>query len=469
MAELKVAALELGTERIRKLLIQYAVPAIIAMTASSLYNMVDSIFIGHGVGPLAISGLALTFPLMNLAAAFGSLVGVGAATLISMRLGQRDYATAQRVLGNVVMLNLLLGVGFGLVALLFLDPILYFFGASDATIGYAREYMTVILLGNVITHMYLGLNSVLRASGHPRKAMYATINTVIINTILDPIFIYGFGWGIRGAAIATVLAQIISLVWQFRLLSDRSELIHFRRGIYRLRRRIVRDVISIGMSPFLMNLTACFIVILINKGLKTYGGDLMIGAYGIVNRLAFVFVMIVMGVNQGMQPIAGYNFGAQQYDRVLRVLKLTIVCAVGITTAGFLVGEFAPRLAVSLFTSDEELIRLSVEGMRIVFVFFPIIGFQMVATNFFQSIGMAGKAIFMSLSRQLLFLMPGLIFLPRFFEVSTPWDGSWGVWCAMPLSDFLATVVAFFMLTHQLRKFRAELSARSAADKPAVL
>ena len=461
--------MELGTERIRKLLMQYAVPAVVAMTASSLYNMVDSIFIGHGVGPLAISGLALTFPLMNLAAAFGSLVGVGAATLISMRLGQRDYATAQRVLGNVVMLNLLLGVGFGLVALLFLDPILYFFGASDATIGYAREYMTVILLGNVITHMYLGLNSVLRASGHPRKAMYATINTVIINTILDPIFIYGFGWGIRGAAIATVLAQVISLVWQFRLLSDRSELIHFRRGIYRLRRRIVRDVLAIGMSPFLMNLTACFIVILINKGLKTYGGDLMIGAYGIVNRLAFVFVMIVMGVNQGMQPIAGYNFGAQQYDRVLRVLKLTIVCAVGITTAGFLVGEFAPRLAVSLFTSDEELIRLSVEGMRIVFVFFPIIGFQMVATNFFQSIGMAGKAIFMSLSRQLLFLMPGLIFLPRFFEVSTPWDGSWGVWCAMPLSDFLATVVAFFMLTHQLRKFRAELSARSAADKPAVL
>ena len=461
--------MELGTERIRKLLMQYAVPAVVAMTASSLYNMVDSIFIGHGVGPLAISGLALTFPLMNLAAAFGSLVGVGAATLISMRLGPRDYATAQRVLGNVVMLNLLLGVGFGLVALLFLDPILYFFGASDATIGYAREYMTVILLGNVITHMYLGLNSVLRASGHPRKAMYATINTVIINTILDPIFIYGFGWGIRGAAIATVLAQIISLVWQFRLLSDRSELIHFRRGIYRLRRRIVRDVLAIGMSPFLMNLTACFIVILINKGLKTYGGDLMTGAYGIVNRLAFVFVMIVMCVNQGMQPIAGYNFGAQQYDRVLRVLKLTIVCAVGITTAGFLVGEFAPRLAVSLFPSDEELIRLSVEGMRIVFVFFPIIGFQMVATNFFQSIGMAGKAIFMSLSRQLLFLMPGLLFLPRFFEVSTPWDGSWGVWCAMPLSDFLATVVAFFMLTHQLRKFRAELSARSAADKPAAL
>lgn len=459
--------MELGTERIRKLLMQYAVPAVVAMTASSLYNMVDSIFIGHGVGPLAISGLALTFPLMNLAAAFGSLVGVGAATLVSMRLGQRDYDTAQRVLGNVVMLNLILGVGFGFVVQLFLDPILYFFGASDATIGYAREYMTVILAGNVVTHMYLGLNSILRASGHPRKAMYATINTVIINAVLDPLFIYGFGWGIRGAAIATILAQVISLMWQFRLLSDRSELIHFRRGIYRLRRKIVRDILAIGMSPFLMNLTACFIVILINKGLKTYGGDLMIGAYGIVNRLAFIFVMIVMGVNQGMQPIAGYNFGARQYDRVLRVLRLTIICAVAVTTAGFIVGEFLPHVAVSLFTTDEELIRLAVEGMRIVFICFPIVGFQMVATNFFQSIGMAGKAIFMSLTRQLLFLLPGLIFLPHFFEVSTPWDGSWGVWCAMPVSDFLATVVAFFMLTYQLRKFRGHLAAEpSAANKP---
>ena len=265
MTEIKSAALELGTERIRKLLVQYAVPAIIAMTASSLYNMVDSIFIGHGVGPLAISGLALTFPLMNLAAAFGSLVGVGAATLISMRLGQRDYETAQRVLGNVLVLNLIIGIAFGLAALLFLDPILYFFGASEATIGYAREYMTVILLGNVVTHMYLGLNSVLRASGQPRKSMYATINTVVINTILDPLFIFGFGWGIRGAAIATVLAQVISLVWQLRILSNKQELLHFRRGIYRLRKKIVRDMLAIGMSPFLMNLAACFIVILINK------------------------------------------------------------------------------------------------------------------------------------------------------------------------------------------------------------
>ena len=429
MSKIKGAATELGTERIRKLLMQYAVPAIIAMTASSLYNMVDSIFIGHGVGPLAISGLALTFPLMNLAAAFGSLVGVGAATLVSMRLGQRDYQTAQNILGNVVVLNLIIGLAFGFTTLLLLDPILYFFGAIEATIGYARDYMSIILMGNVITHMYLGLNSVLRASGHPRKSMYATIYTVVINAALDPLFIYGFGWGIRGAAIATVLAQIIALIWQFHILSDKSELLHFRRGIYRLRRKIVRDILAIGMSPFLMNLAACFIVILINKGLKQYGGDLMIGAYGIVNRLAFFFVMIVMGINQGMQPIAGYNFGARQYDRVLGVMRLTVI-----------------------------------GGMRIVFVCFPIIGFQMVATNFFMSIGMAGKAIFLSLSRQLLFLMPGLIFLPHIFDVHTRWDGSWGVWCAMPLSDLMASVVAFFMLVYQLRKFRAQMDAARSTN-----
>ena len=465
MTEIRGAAMELGTERIRKLLVQYAVPAIIAMTASSLYNMVDSIFIGHGVGPLAISGLALTFPLMNLAAAFGSLVGVGAATLVSMRLGQRDYDTAGKVLGNVFMLNLIIGVAFSIVTLLFLDPILYFFGASEATVGYAREYMTVILLGNVITHMYLGLNSVLRASGHPRKAMYATINTVVINTVLDPLFIYGFGWGIRGAAIATVLAQVISLVWQFRILSDRRELLHFRRGIYRLHAKIVRDILAIGMSPFLMNLAACFIVILINKGLKEFGGDLSIGAYGIVNRVAIFFVMVVMGLNQGMQPIAGYNFGAQQYDRVLRVLKLTAIGATCVTTCGFLLGELMPRLAVSLFTKDAELVRLAAEGMRITFVCFPIIGFQMVATNFFMSIGMAGKAIFLSLSRQLLFLLPGLVLLPPLFDQYTQWNGSWGVWCAMPLSDLLASIVAFLMLMHQLRGFRRLVGPDSAPQK----
>lgn len=438
----------LGTESIGKLLMQYAVPAIIAMTASSLYNMVDSIFIGHGVGTMAISGLALTFPLMNLAAAFGSLVGVGAATLISVKLGQKDYDTAQRVLGNVFVLNILLGLAFTVVAMLFLDPILYFFGGSERTVGYARDYMEIILLGNVITHLYLGLNAVLRASGHPQQAMYATVATVIINTILDPLFIYGFGWGIRGAAIATIAAQVISLMWQLKLFSNKAELLHFHRGIFKLKRKIVFDSLAIGMSPFLMNLAACLIVILINQGLKRHGGDLAIGAFGIVNRLVFIVVMIVMGLNQGMQPIAGYNFGARLYERVNKVLKLTIVYATVVTTFGFLVGMLVPDLVVGIFTSDAELTEISARGLRIVVMFFPIIGFQMVTSNFFQSIGMAGKAIFLSLSRQMLILLPCLLILPQFFGVA-------GVWYSMPISDLLASLIALAMLVYQFRRFKA--------------
>ena len=437
----------LGTESIGKLLMQYAVPAIIAMTASSLYNMVDSIFIGHGVGTMALSALALTFPLMNLGAAFGALVGVGAATLISVKLGQKDYDTAHRVLGNVFVLNILLGLAFTVIVFPFLNPILYFFGGSDETVEYARQFMEIILLGNVVTHLYLGLNAVLRASGHPKQAMYATIATVAINPILAPIFIFMFDWGIRGAAIATVSAQVIALLWQLKQFNNANELLHFRRGIFRLKRKIVFDSLAIGMSPFLMNLAACLIVILINQGLKKYGGDLAIGAFGIVNRLVFIVVMIVMGLNQGMQPIAGYNFGAKLYDRVNKVLKLTIIYATCVTTFGFLVGMLAPNLVVGIFTSDAELTELSATGLRITVMFFPIIGFQMVTSNFFQSIGMAGKAIFLSLTRQMLILLPCLLILPHFFGVA-------GVWYSMPVSDLLASLIALVMLVYQFRKFK---------------
>ena len=439
--------IELGTEKISKLLVQYAIPAIIAMTAASLYNLVDSIFIGHGVGTMAISGLALTFPLMNLAAAFGSLVGIGASTLISVKLGQKDYDNAQKVLGNVFVLNVIIGLAFTVVGLIFLDPVLRFFGASDATLPYAHDYMVVILSGNVITHVFLGLNAVLRASGNPKKAMYATITAVVVNAALNPLFIFGFGWGIQGSAIATIIAQVISLVWQIRIFSNKSNIIHFRQGIFRLKRKIVMDSLAIGMSPFMMNLASCLIVILINQGLKEHGGDLAIGAFGIVNRIAFLFVMIVMGINQGMQPIAGYNFGAQFYDRVNKVLKLAIFGATAVTTTGFLIGQFFPQYVASAFTSNEELIRISVEGIRTVFIFYPLIGFQMVTSNFFQSIGMAGKAIFLSLTRQLLFLIPCLLILPRYYGVE-------GVWASMPVADFAACVISAVMLTVQLKKFR---------------
>ena len=436
---------ELGTERIPKLLKQYAVPAIIAMTASSLYNMVDAIFIGHGVGPYAISGLALTFPFMNLAAAFGTLVGVGASTMASMLLGQKNYDIARKVLGNVVVLNFIIGLLFTIVALVFLDPILYFFGASENTISYAREYMEIILAGNVITHIYFGLNSLLRSAGHPKKAMTATIMTVLLNAVLDPLFIFTFDMGIRGAAVATILAQIVALVLVVVWFCDKRELIHFERGIFRLERRIVKDSIVIGLAPFLMNFVACFVVIIINMRLKTYGGDLAIGAYGIVNRISFVFIMIVSGLTQGMQPIAGYNYGARQMSRVYEVLKKTLLYATVVLTIGFLIGELCPGLVVAIFTDDPELVEKSIKGMRLVVGMFPLVSLSMVIGNFFQSIGKPKQAIFLSLSRQLIFLIPSLWLLPLFFDIA-------GVWVSFMVSDFLASVVAVILLLNFIRK-----------------
>ena len=438
----------LGTEPIGKLLMQFAIPAIIAMTASSLYNMADSIFIGQGVGAMAISGLALTFPLMNLAAAFGSLVGVGASTLVSVKLGQRDYEGAGQVLGNVLTLNISLGLLFTFIFLSVLDPVLYFFGASEQTIGYARDYMVVILIGNVITHMYLGLNAVLRSSGYPRMAMYATLVSVVINCLLTPLFIFGFDWGIQGAAWATVISQAISLVGQLIHFYNPRQLLHFHRGIYRLRGPIVRGILSIGLSPFLMNLCSCLVVILINRGLKEYGGDMAIGAYGIVNRVAFLFVMIILGFNQGMQPIAGYNFGAQQYNRVTDVTRLTMYWAIGVATIGFLACQLFPQWIVRMFTTDDELLAAAIYGLRIVFAVFPVVGFQMVTSNFFMSIGLAKKAIFLSLTRQALFLIPCLLLLPM-------WLGTLGVWVSIPVADFVSTIVAALMLVSQFRKFHA--------------
>jgi len=436
----------LGTQNVWHLLVQYAIPSVIAMTAASLYNITDSIFIGHGVGALAISGLAITFPLMNLSAAFGSLVGVGASALMSLRLGQKDYASANAILGNVFVLNLILGGTYTLFVLLFLDPILRFFGASSETLPYAREYMQIISAGNVVTHMYMGLNALLRATGQPKKAMRTILFSVIINAILAWIFIFHFHWGIRGAGFATVTAQAMMLVWQIQIFSDHSNSIHLRWGTFRLKYRIVKDSLAIGLSPFLMNAAGSVIVIVINRGLISHGGDLHVGAYGIVNRVAFLFAMVVLGINQGMQPIAGYNFGAGQFSRVNQVLRHAILLATAVMTTGFLIGELFPHAVAAAFTTDEALVNLVVPGMRILFIFFPIAGFQMVTANFFQSIGMAGKAILMSLTRQVLYLLPCLLILPHFFGVK-------GVWYSMPTADLLSSILAAWLLVKQYRKF----------------
>lgn len=443
------STLELGTKPVGKLLLQYAIPAIIAMTAASLYNMIDSIFIGQGVGPIAISGLAITFPFMNLAAAFGAAIGVGASTFISVKLGQKDYSVAQYILGNTMSLNIIVGFVFGIIGLTFLDPILIFFGASTHTLPYARSYMEIILLGNIISHSYFGLNAVLRAAGKPRIAMRTTIFTVLCNTLLDPIFIWVFNLGIRGAAYATILSQLFALLWQIKLFCNKNELLHFKRGIYKLRKDIVKNIISVGISPFSMNVCACLVVILINTSLVKYGNDMMVGAYGIVNRIAFVFVMITMGVNQGMQPIAGYNYGAMRFDRMMRVLKYAILAGTLIMCVGFLFAELLPYYCACLFTTSENLIHESIHAMRISMLLFPVVGFQMVVTNFFQSIGKAKISILLSVSRQMLFLVPLLILLPRYWGID-------GVWASIPTADFLAIVLAAVMLSIYIKKIKKQ-------------
>ena len=443
----KQAALELGQKPVGQLLLQYALPAIVAMTASSLYNIIDRAMIGQMVGPEAIAGLGITFPFMNLSAAFGAAVGVGASTCISVKLGQKDYKTAEHLLGNTVTLNLIIGLLFMAVSLIFLDPILRFFGASDVTLPYAREFMIVILLGNVVTHMYFGMNAVLRAAGKPKLAMYATLFTVGMNILLVVAFVWWLRMGIKGAALATVTSQTLALCWQMRLFSDQKELLHLKRGIYRLKSELVRNIIAIGISPFLMQTTSCVIVIFMNNQFVRYGGDMAVGAYSIANSMVMVFFMFVMGMTQGMQPIVGYNYGAEKYDRMFRCLWLTIAAATTILLVGWALSMLFPREIARIFTSDPTLIELAAHGLVLDMLVFFVVGSQAVITNFFQCIGKVKVSIFLSLSRQLLLLLPMAYIFPMFWDLD-------GVWYSMPVSDFGSFAMTIPMLWWYMKKIR---------------
>ena len=438
---------ELGTAPVHKLLWKYALPAIIAMTATSLYNIVDSIYIGHGCGALALGALTVAKPFMDICAAFGSLVGVGASSLLAIYLGEKDYEKANRVLGNVIVMNIILSAVVMIAGLVWLDPILLAFGASEDTLGYAHDYMEIILYGNILTHIYFGLNAMLRSAGHPRFSMTATIVAVVINIILDPIFIFGMDMGVKGAALATVISQAIAVTWQVTKFFDKNELVRFHRGIWKLNKHITFRALAIGLSPFLYNIAHCFVVIIINNQLKNFGGDMAIASYGVINRLTFVFAMMIMGLNQGMQPITGYNFGAKKYDRMLRSFYLTCLYATGVMAVVFVLGECFPRLMTQMFTHDPVLIEQTIRPMRIICSSMLIIGFQMVTGNLFTSIGKAGKAIFLSLTRQVLYLIPLVIWLPLVF--AQPIDG---VWWSIPISDTISAVTAVIVLLASRKK-----------------
>ena len=454
----QTSPLSLGTDSLSRLLFRYALPAIIAQVAASLYNIVDSIFIGQGVGPLAISGLALTMPMMNLTAAFGAMIGAGSAALTSIRLGQGNKPAAERILGNVVLLNVVLGVVLMAFGLLYLDELLYFFGASDQTLPYAREYMRIILYGNVITHLFHGLNCMLRVAGYPNKAMNITIIAVVLNAILDAVFILWLKWGIAGSAWATVIAQMLAVVVQWIHFSDVKSFLRFRSEAFRFRWDIIKNIITVGMAPFMIQSCACVVVILVNNTLGEYGGDLSIGAYGIANRVAFLFTMVVMGFTQGMQPIVGYNYGARAYDRVLKTLWMTVGWSVATTTFGFLLCEVFPYQVVRIFVSEDgsgsatQLIEASARGLRILVLMLPLVGFNIVAGNLFQHIGKPKRAILLSVSRQMLFLVPLIYFLPRYMAAD-------GVWYSIPIADLLSTLLAALLLFQQIRKFKQSPSS----------
>lgn len=429
----------LECESIGSLLVSYSLPAIASMVMISLYNIFSSIFIGHGVGALAISGLAVTFPFINLLLAVCMLVAIGGATVCSIELGAKNRERAALVLGHNVVLSLIFGLFFCALGLLFLDPILMLFGASGQTIGYARDYMEIILWGSPFASLMIALSHFMRASGYPAKSMYISLLSVASNLALTPLLIFVFNWGIRGAGVATVLSQIFALFFLWAHFRNPGMVVHFQPGIFKLRVSVVKSMLGIGLSPFLMNLCACLIVVLINLGLYRHGGDLAIGAYGIVNRLLMLFAMTIMGLSQGMQPIIGYNYGAKRMDRVRKTLAYGIVSATAVTTFGFLAAQLFPAELAGLFTDHPELISMSVNGLHICTAAFFLVGSQIVVAGFFQSMGMAFIAIFLSLSRQLLFLLPGLILLPRFFDLN-------GIWISMPFADTISFLVSMTIL-----------------------
>ncbi len=451
---------DLGSKPIGTLLVQYSLPAIVAALVTSLYNIVDSIFIGRGVGPMAISGLAITFPLMNLVVAFCVLLAAGGATVSSIFLGQKNLDKATETLNSVAVMCLVHAVVIGGAGLLFLDSILTFFGATEETLPYAREFMRVILLGTPVSYIFIGLNNLMRATGYPKKAMISAILSVVVNVILAPLFIFKFEWGIGGAALATIIGQLSAFVWVLAHFISRKSYVHFRRQERLLRPSLLMRIYGIGLSPFLMNCCACLVVVFINKSLLDSAGadgNTAIGAYGIINRTTMFFIMVVFGITQGMQPILGYNYGAGNWGRVSHTLRMGLWAGAAISTLGCAVCELFPDTISHMFTTDGPMVTIAREGFRLYFICFPIVGVQIIIQNYFQSLGKPKLSIFLSLTRQLLFLVPMLWIMSRLYGVP-------GVWLSMTGSDFLAGVLAIATVIYMNRRLGRQIQPGHAQD-----
>lgn len=441
---------QLGEEKIVKLLLDFSIPAIIGMLVNGLYNIVDRIFVGHGVGPLALSGIAISFPFTLAIMAFGMLIGIGATAVISIRLGQQKKEEAEQIVGNAFVLLLGISLSISLLSYFFMDPLLRLFGTSSEVMPYAKEFLAVLLWGTVFQTIGFGMNNFIRAEGNPKLAMYTMVVGAVLNTILNPIFIFGLHLGVAGSALATVISQFVTAVWVLSYFLGNRALLKLRRQNLRLRWSFVKDILAIGISPFSMQLVGSLVTILLNKTLVSYGGDLSIAAMGVINSIAMLIFMPIFGIGQGAQPILGYNYGARNYDRVRETLKLSVIGSTAVMTLGFLVVELFPVALMTLFSEDPELITIGSKGLRIFLFMLPIIGFQVTAVNYFQATGKPRKSLFLSLSRQLIFLVPLLLILPKFWGLT-------GVWLAGPVADFASAGLTFLWLWKDLKQFEPTL------------
>ena len=436
---------ELDKAPIGKLLFKYSLPSVVGMVVMSVYNIIDRMFIGQGVGPDAIAGLAITFPVMNISAAFGVLIGGGAGARSSIVLGQGKKRTAELILGNSLVMTLLLATFYLVLLAVFIDDVLFLFGASETSLPYARDFMMYILPGLLFNNMTFSFCNIMRATGYPKKAMWANFIGAGLNVILAPIFIFGLKWGIKGAAIATDLSMLVSMIYvQIHFFNKNSE-IHYSRGIFKLKKDILLPIIAVGAAPCIVNTAGCVINAILNHTVYRYGGDTSVAAMGIFMTFSQLAIMFVLGVCMGMQPIVGFNYGAKRFDRLKRAYWLTVAVSTAVCLLASIASIFFPQYVAMIFTTDNDLIAACQHAMPIANIVFWIAGFQIVTTNFFQSLGEASKSIFMSLSRQVIFLLPFLLILPPMLKLD-------GVWLAFPVSDLLAALIGMVLLIIQMRK-----------------
>jgi putative MATE family efflux protein len=446
---------ELETESIGKLLFKFSVPAITGMIVNALYNIVDRIYIGHinGVGSDALSGLAITFPISVIIMAFGMLVGMGASAVISIRLGEKNKESAENILGNALILITIITLVVSLLGVLFLDKFLILFGASENTLPYAKAYIRIILMGAVFQNIGFGINNIIRAEGNPKMAMLTMVFGAIINIILDPILIFGFNMGIEGAAIATIIAQAFNTLWVLKYFTFKNSgsILKIKKVNLKLRLNILKDIFAIGISPFSMQIASSAVAILYNRGLYSYGGDLAVAAMGILNSISMIIFMPIFGISQGMQPIIGYNYGAKLYERVLKVLKLSIVSGTCIAIMGFALVQIFSKLLIGVFVGNNpELINLGSRGLRIDLIFLPILGFQILGASYFQAINEAKTSMILSILRQVIVLIPLIFILPIFFELD-------GLWLSQPVADIIATALTAFFLHKSIKGFKKRI------------